>query len=355
VALVLFSSNIRPQYEQDVIDVLAAPDGQLQRFRYAERYVDQTIRNAWANDTLKIEEGVEILVVYSIQQPSGYHKPAYVPIRFGSIIRTEKEGSIFLIQFRLDRYAPLDRPSGNDYGAQVRAFTEQLDSGLRGRSPSGAAPEDRFSAVKGEYPKELLSGALESQSAFEVITEYLHRTVSFYSSFFWRVSRITGPTAKDVVDAFEPGIWRLKSEYSYELRIAQYQPESSQSVGTFVVLTDPSLLQVVGSSSFSISSTYDELPIRLRVPLLPDQRETVLSIRPQADTAGPSADLRFRVGPDGTRRGISAVAGSTAAVLVALPAITDVATPWKLVFITGSALLLAFVGWRGIPQRSTSG
>src|SRR5262245_42118338 len=98
MTLCLFSSNIRPQYEQDIIDVAAAPRGHIFRFRYEIKYVADTVRDEWESNKL-IERNV--LVVYSIQQPQGYHPPAFVPIRKGRVVRTRRDGSVFYIDFRL--------------------------------------------------------------------------------------------------------------------------------------------------------------------------------------------------------------------------------------------------------------
>jgi hypothetical protein len=348
VTLVLFSSNIRPQYEQDVIDVLAAPKGQIFRFRYSERIVDDSIREKWAQNNLKDEDS-ELLVVYSIQQPERYHKPAYIPVRRANILRTERQGSIYVVQFELGAYASL--PLGRDFGAEVQAYTSALDSKLNG-SPAADDEPKRFSAALGTASDIVPNNLQGDQRCFEATTEYLRRTVSFSSTYFWRVSSIEGPTAGKVVLANPPGVWRLISERSYEVRVTQFQSQAMAGIGSFDVDTDTSLLQVVGDTSFSIASKYDEIPIYLRVPLLSDTRDTMLTIRPRQGTSGPSANIRFRVGPQRGSRALTGAAGAGAAVLASVPAFFT--GDLRYLAVPASAALLYAVGYRGVPMRTTS-
>jgi len=106
MTICLFSSNIRPQYEQDIIDLAAAPSGHIFRFRYESKYIADEIRDNWESNSLADEE---VLAIYSIQQPQSYHPPAFIPIRWGKVVRTRSDGSVFYIDFRLGDYSPLRR------------------------------------------------------------------------------------------------------------------------------------------------------------------------------------------------------------------------------------------------------
>src|SRR5437870_2326771 len=92
--LFLFSSNTTPTYEQDVLNVLAAPEGALYHFRY---------RQAWLN-TLALEkwgqlDGTKVIVNFSLQQQAEFHDPALLPVRSGAVKSTEIVGEFYLVQF----------------------------------------------------------------------------------------------------------------------------------------------------------------------------------------------------------------------------------------------------------------
>ena len=113
--LYLFSSNIRPLYEQDVIDLLAAPAGSIYRFRYELKYLgsdvpdglagipgDASLPDLWEANQLV---NVNVIALYSIQQPESYHRAAFIPIRSGTVRETGADGAIHWIDFEVGDYA----------------------------------------------------------------------------------------------------------------------------------------------------------------------------------------------------------------------------------------------------------
>src|SRR4051812_9621443 len=98
--LYLFSSNIRPLYVQDILDVLAAPRGQRHQFRYEEQYVAANIRTG----TFK---GATALVLFAIQQEAQYHEPAFIPARKAEIVTVGQRAGIYVIDFVVGDYIAL--------------------------------------------------------------------------------------------------------------------------------------------------------------------------------------------------------------------------------------------------------
>src|SRR5712692_1813816 len=126
--LLLFSSNIRPLYEQDILDVLGAPKGAHYKFRYASEHLNAEAERAWQTAEMP---GTRILVVFSIQQAAKYHDPAFIPVREGVVIDSSRNGNLRFVTFELGDYASLevpsvDKPARPDLGAEVRRFTELL-------------------------------------------------------------------------------------------------------------------------------------------------------------------------------------------------------------------------------------
>ena len=349
--LCLFSSNIRPQYEQDIIDLAAAPEGHIYRFRYESRYIADAVRDDWESNKLV---DTKVLLIYSIQQPQSYHPPAFLPIRTGQVVRSRRDGSVFFVDFKLGDYAPLREPTGQETrGEVVTGFTEALTNALPG-SP-GAAAGARYSAAPGEVPGGWLSTDVPSTS-FERLVTYLAGTVSFSSHLFWRVSSIR-ELGGDEVTADKEGRFRLYSNRSYEVTVVHHQPDISvrpfgMTPGHFDLATDDSLVEVIGDKAFEVASRYDAIGVRVRVPAS-DVKETILSIRPGAGTQGPRADLRLLVGPGDGRRVAGGGIAAAAVVLAAIPGLmSDSATfGQKFMFPVTAALLTVVLGYFAFPIR----
>src|SRR4051812_47467556 len=100
--LYLYSSNIRPLYEQDILDLLAAPPGAHYQFRYDERYLNKEAKESWLN-----LRGTPVLVHYSLQQRARYHDPAFIPVRCGSVVEASRVGRLHVLTFSLANYVSL--------------------------------------------------------------------------------------------------------------------------------------------------------------------------------------------------------------------------------------------------------
>ena len=216
--LVLFSSNIRPQYEQDIIDVLAGPQDQLFRFRYSEDIVDSTIREKWEMNTLKDETDLDVLVVLFDSATRSISRPRLRAGPTGESHPDHSRGFDLRGVFQTWGLRPTSSPrregpetmTGDDFGTMVRDFTNALNGVLNG-SPAENDKTRRDSAAVGKVPGDIVLSAAtaEVQHRFEAASAYLRRTVSFYACYFWRISEISGPKVGEWVPASEPGLWRL--------------------------------------------------------------------------------------------------------------------------------------------------
>jgi hypothetical protein len=97
--LYLFSSNRSPLYSQDILNVLAAPDGLHYKFRYDEEYVEDATAQAWET----LQAGTRVLVVFSLQQAARFQPAVFMPIRLGKLVRTWKLGTRYFVEFALEK------------------------------------------------------------------------------------------------------------------------------------------------------------------------------------------------------------------------------------------------------------
>jgi hypothetical protein len=206
--LFLFSSNIRPLYEQDILDVIAAPTGGLYQFRYEQRWIDPVGRDRW----LSLPAGAPVLVHFSLQQPARYHEAVFFPVRRGTVKRTFAEGETLFIEFLLGDLVCLPEPAKKedgipDFAAETRKYTGYL---AEKRVPhpyefsAGIGPDilaDQSSP---------LDRAADQVSLFERLTKYLQPTDSFRNARFFRFLRL-GPRGEEVDLAPDgDGVFRLE-------------------------------------------------------------------------------------------------------------------------------------------------
>ena len=291
--VILFSSNIRPQYETDILNVAALAIGQRYRFRYEAKYVDPELHTGLSADSL---EGEEALVVYSIQQPAGYHPPAFIPVRWAKIARSWQRGAVFIIEFTAGHFPSIGRGlTPEECRNSVLNVQHQLVAALKGH-PGADSLDHRFSAA---MASKLAFGKLDDDAiGFQQLTRHLVNTVAFAQQPFWTVSRLGRPGSLNSVPVDRSGTFRLESGRVFEVAVAHYQPKDLAKIHGFKATSDGRAVSLVGPGEFEMSSRYDEIPIRFSTePNLEDIAESVLTIRPDdGQTVGPRVDIPLLIG-----------------------------------------------------------
>lgn len=120
--LILFSSNSRDLYKEDIFNTIALPDEHVLQFRYSEEYIDPDIKNNLEDNNKLLEYfiGKKCLICYinntrysseniSLQKRMKGIKDSTItikPIRIGEIIKVvyNKEISRFLFYVKLNKY-----------------------------------------------------------------------------------------------------------------------------------------------------------------------------------------------------------------------------------------------------------
>jgi hypothetical protein len=315
--LYVFASNIRPQYEQDVLDIIAAPSGLVWHLRYNIEWVNAAARAEWGQ-----LEGTPVLIHFSLQQAAQYHEPAFVPIRIGEVQSTSSEGSFLFLEISLERHVSLAQPSqdSSDKARKVREYASYLDSKGIDR-PYRSAVSLGFDILQdGSSPLDHYSDPV---SLFERTAVYLEPTESFRSARFLRFLRLV-PREQDLGSDLEVDFdrklqaFKLEAGKTYDLQLLHSQPGDVTTRESYSVDSDGSIVQVVGRRGFDIASRYDRITITIYATIPPayEARDTLLVVEPAAGVHGPRLRLPVRVESSKTRA--AAIAGGTIAALIAL-------------------------------------
>jgi hypothetical protein len=308
----LFTSSIRELYIADAIDLVAEPCGAIFRFRYERKYVNQTTRGYWEQDTLV---GHKVGINFSLQHPADFHPAMFVPLRTGTVVSTQVEGDTYIIRFRLTQYLPLkDQPDWEPRRRKgpVHAYTEGLKIVL------GPSPETLVTL--GPSPETLVSTTEDSGKAFATIVRFLTSTLSFSPRVFWRIARVTRDATGASVDLDDEGNLLLTGGQGYTLHLAHYQyqpnyPESELSV--FV----PEAVDLVGTDKIFLRSRYDVIPIRFFPPRRDDVISGEISITTELPSKGPTVRIPVIVSPSAGQAVSGPLLGVAGAIALAIPAV----------------------------------
>jgi hypothetical protein len=346
--LFLYSSNIRPLYEQDILDLLSAPEGTFYRFRYDERYVNKAASDSWEDlrDTA-------VLIHYSLQQRARYHDPVFIPVRMGRVVETRKVGRMHLVVFSLEKYVslPAAKTDGRRtlYGEQVRGYTDFL------RKLNVPAPYD-FSAGLDrsiyQEPGLPLDTTSSQADLFQRTVDYLTQTQSFQTSTFLRFAylRKTGNGNEEI--APKDGRFVVQAGETYELGVAQSQGRDVTTTTTFAISAEEGIVRLLGKPALEIASPYDLIPIAFQ-PLAPatlEARETVVHIDPGPGTNGPRMRINLRILPPLNKTLMGAIATGVGAALVAISTLPAALDFWRVLSVALGAAALVMAGAAGIRR-----
>jgi hypothetical protein len=334
--LFLFSSDQSPLYTQDVLNVLGAPAGHHHTFRYEQQYLGAGVADAWADLRDR-----RVLVVFSLQQHARYHAPAFIPIRFGRVVATSREGEHYFVEFRLERYASLLAPplrAGKEFPSErVQEFTQAL-SGLV------EVPYAASASLGDSLPDETLDQEAADSVRFARTAKYLSQTAAFASARFVRVLGIK-PSSGSEGDRLKTTITRpsyeLEAGRTYDLEIFHTQPVAPPSPEPFVLDVDGTVLRVVGRAGFDVASRYDlvTLPLAATEAGGLEDRATVATLRPGPGVQG--AEIVLRIVIRARRERAVGIAGLQALALVGV-ALASTLDMWPLGARVALAVVAAF-------------
>jgi hypothetical protein len=346
--LYLFSSNIRPLYIQDILDVLAAPRRARYQFRYAQNYVDPDLMKATIT-------GEEAVVHFSIQQEAQYHAPAFIPIRRAKVVDAGLRADIYVVTFEVTDYIALTREENEHPSAPVTRYAAALAQAhiKRPYGPSASlAPDLRDTA------REVFDPDSDEANAFASTAKLLQRTEWFRGARFVRVTALReGPTNGPEV-ASSDGTYVLTAGSTYAIELTHYEPGEVTDRQTFTISADDDVVQVIGKPGFDIASKYDYIRVFLHasLPARDEPRETVVTIEPSPGVQGPTVRLPVRVIAPRGRTAALAAASAIILLLFGLPAVfTTWPQGWKFALVFIGAIALSLVQSYGVPLSIPSG
>lgn len=104
--ITLFSSDSRPQYINDIFNVLALPHGGMYRFRYKEKYIHSDIIGYLSSSKTK---GTTALIAFRTNLDVAEDKHFFVPVRWALIDSVQKTADFYIIDFIVKDFAVFNK------------------------------------------------------------------------------------------------------------------------------------------------------------------------------------------------------------------------------------------------------
>jgi hypothetical protein len=355
----LYSSNQARLYEQDILDVMAAPRGGSRQFRYFERHLSADLKAKPASLI-----GKTALIHFSLQQEEQYHPAVVMPVRWATIRDVAVSGDVYTFQMRMDGWCSLRAPrvgtkvdfDSRDSRTLKRQAVLTYQTWLDDKGVS--KPYDASAGTGADVrPTGLLEAGNNDALLFSYCCRYLHTTRSFSNARFYRIQRIRAlddPPSSDVeLEAGDDGVFVLSGGKTYVIELSHFQPTSPQQPERVRVAVDGKTVLMIGKSEFEIASRYDVVGLEVHAvePSTTEGQETAIIIEPDGSLFGAKIRLRLRVLRAASRTAKAVAGAALAALLLGMPSLlTDLPTSLKAMSIVAATILTGLLASSGLRR-----
>lgn len=355
----LYSSNQARLYEQDILDVIAAPRGGLRQFRYFERHLSAELK---ADPTSLTDRTA--LIHFSLQQEEEYHPAVVMPVRSAQIRDVAVSGDVYTFQMRMGDWCSLKAPrvAGrvNFDAREARQLKREAVLKYQKWLDDNKVPKP-YVASAGTGADVRAAGLLEEGTddalIFNHCCQYLRTTRSFSSARFYRIQRIRAlddPPSSDVnVEAGEDGVFVLAGGRTYVIELYHFQPTLPPQPERVRVSVDGKTVLMIGKPEFEIASRYDVVALEVHAvePSTTEGQETAVIVEPDGSMFGAKIRLRLRVLRSASRTAKAVGGAAVAALLLGLPSLlTTLPTSIKALSILAATILTGLLASSGLRR-----
>lgn len=330
--LTLFTSDSRPRYATDILNVLALPIGAFYHFRYEAKYLTSEIQNEFENQT---PEGTRVLIVF--RDETAAESPFMVPVRWATVNSVERISDFYVIRFCLEGYPVFSK----DYTGSKEDI--QL---LCGRFLLQFSEASRHLPVQlGLTPLVELRSTADKNSWIEAVKR-LAQHGTFSTSHFVRIAGITDRRGKNLRLSVDGEYILTEWQYAV-LQLDYFAVNYGPHRAELKLTSDPKLVRVASIGSITLDSRYDSRKTWIQGGSVPGTTATELHISTSGGgDAMPQTEVKLPIVVARSKRMLMWRIGASTigAGLIATPGILGSGTDPALRILTAlcGALILAF-------------
>jgi hypothetical protein len=260
----LFTSDSRPRYAVDLLNVLALPLGTEYHFRYSTSYVPSQIRHEFENCNAP---GTVALIAFRDESQQA-EAPFMVPVRWATITSVQLVADFYVVGFELGNYPILsDHYNGN------RAEIEEKSSAQR----------EEFVAATRDLPVQAgLTSLVEPTTNFDrntwiQIAKTLALHERFSSTHFLRVRGVTDRMGRDAWHSSERAYVLSERQYG-RIRLDYFAEEYEEDDAVLCFTGDESLIRIASRANIPLDSRYDSRQVLIQAGSVPGHTSTEVEI-----------------------------------------------------------------------------
>jgi hypothetical protein len=325
--VLLYTSDVRPQYARYVLTATAAPRGTLLRSRYSARWVKPEIWSAWCDGTAV---GDRVLICYFEGQRGQGEIMKAVPIRWGIVKAIETYGG----------YGLLDVEVGSHAGG--RHLTELID----GANASGfisPGPQQEILVTRA-----MLRSATQSNAAEPSDWQATIRALGQFRAFK-NASFVYLDTIRDQANGREinPQNCRfpMQVSHTYELKLLTTSPDVRPDMHKYQISFNDKVFEAHGSQTLQLGHSFDVV----RFTITANAARTLASriqVAAIQGAVGPDVEIEAVISTRTVGRALSVAAPGLAAATAASAGVLPSSTP------TWIRILLVVAGSAGLAVAS---
>jgi hypothetical protein len=314
-SFICFSSGAQPRYRDDIIRVMAMPDGCEITFRYRLKYLAPSVREHLKSG--QICAGDRVLISY-LDQSDKSQPVFFVPVRYATIMESPTVGDFAVLRMRVAEFA---------YAADLEALNREMQIASVevprwSSDPNITYATGSFWVEVSAYPKSIV--ASESIADWQIAVGQLMARKDFASEgpFFQVVKLEEVRSGREV--RLNNGQLCLCANTEYQLLIDHFLPREETGTFQLEALFAGQAITFITGAKIQIDSPYDRhwLRFKTREPLKEERAVITLTKKQTGEDATVQFDLPVAVEGQGLK---AVLIGVAVGALLALP---QIITAW---------------------------
>lgn len=263
--LTLFTSDSRPRYATDILNVLALPCGFPYHFRYDTKYISSELKNEFENLS---PAGTKLMIAFKDESVTSIDTPFMVPIRWAVLQNIELLPDFYIVNFTLDGYPVYSK----EYTVEKAAIADQCRKYL-GQIPTGTC---NLPVQFGLTPFVELRTTSERAGWIDVAKRLaLHE--NFSVTHFLRIAEILDENGRRLQVTSEGELILHEQQYA-RIRIDYFALNFGSQLSELMITGDSSLLRVASRPDIPLDSRYDSTKVLIHGSPVPGRTVTGLNI-----------------------------------------------------------------------------